>query len=93
MAQLQITAKLKDLPHGYRVFTFFKNKEGRKIEAQPLVGKEEVKWLVPDTDDNREIFERNLAGSGIYSAEDINQKTPVPFKSEAKASTKAKAKA
>ncbi len=84
MAQLQITAKRKDLPHGYRVFTFFKDKHGDAIKAQPMVGNEDVKWLLPDTDDNREIFTRNLAGSGIYSCEDINQKTPVPFKSEAK---------
>jgi hypothetical protein len=81
MAQLRITAKKEDLPHGYPTFTFFKTKEGRATETQPLVGKKEVKWLVLDTDDNREIFERNLADSGIYSVEDINQKTPVPFKS------------
>jgi len=83
MGQIKITAKTKDLPHGYPTFTFFKSKEGRAVETQPLAGKDEVKWLVPDTDDNREIFERNLAGSGIYSAEDINQKAPAPFKSGA----------
>jgi len=85
MAQLKITARKKNLPHGQPTFVLFRSKEGRLVETSPLVDKDgNVIWYAVDTDENREIFERNLAESGIYSVKTINQRKAEPFSVRAK---------
>lgn len=81
MAQIKIKAELDNLKkQGIRNYTCFRDKNGKRFTAEPIVGKKTAAWLVPDTDYNREVFLKDFEPSGIFSAEDINQKTPEPFR-------------
>jgi hypothetical protein len=87
MAQIKITAKKADLKGiGIRTQTAFKTKDGKRASIEPVVGKDTVKWIVDDTDYNREVFERDMEPSGLFACEVINQETPKPFDKDAEVS-------
>jgi|GEM_PF-5210515 len=89
MAQIKITAAITSLAAGIPAFGFFKGKNGESIIAEPVVSGDTVTYFVPDTDHNREAFTRNLEPSGIFSAEDINQKAAEPFSVKANSNANA----
>ena len=83
MSTITIMAALADLPSGLLAIPGVDDGKGRKVTVQAVVVGDVAQWTIPDTDNNRELFQREYKPSGIFRAQVGNIRAVLPIDGEA----------
>lgn len=82
MSTITIMAALADLPSGLLAIPGVDDGKGRKVTVQAVVVGDVAQWTIPDTDNNRELFQREYKPSGIFRAQVGNIRAVPPIDGE-----------
>lgn len=82
MSTIVIMAALADLPSGLLAIPGVDDGKGRKVTVQAVVVGDVAQWTIPDTDGNRELYQREYKPSGIFRAQVGNIRAVPPIDGE-----------